>query len=295
MVVGTEDIDSLVEAACHELIVVVSDIGDNVGGDTVCPDEYEILVSAEISCPEPCGTVLLVGMPRFSELFNDLPGLSAVVESAFTEPVVVLDAVLSEVTFKSLDVYRERISDECLSALFFVETRESVAVYVKVILGVFDDISAEVYVLGHLKPLTLSALGINCRTNFFCIAAIFRDDSLSVSGGELHIAERERFSEFLYLIARVIDIEFAFSLVACPVKNACKAVADSAAACISDVHRTCRVSGYELNEYTLSGACFGASVVRAFVGYTFKNVRKPLFTEEEVDESRTGGLTFFKR
>ena len=57
--IGTKDIDTTIEAAV-ELVLVVGDVGREIGVATIGLDEYAVLVVAEVRGSEPYGIVFVV-------------------------------------------------------------------------------------------------------------------------------------------------------------------------------------------------------------------------------------------
>ena len=79
-------------------------------------------------------------------------------------------------------------------------------------------------------------------------------------------------------------------MVACPLEHACETVADSAASCVSYVHRTSRVGRNEFDEDPFALAELGLTVVVLFGENVPYDVREPLSAEEEIDKSRSGNF-----
>ena len=63
VVVGAPDVDEQVEAA-GELVAVVGDVGQQVGGLAVGLDEHAVLVVAEVGAAQPDGAVGVVDHAR---------------------------------------------------------------------------------------------------------------------------------------------------------------------------------------------------------------------------------------
>ena len=70
VVVGTEDVDD--QAAAFVLLVVVGDVGHEVGRLTVALEEHPVLLVAEVGGTQPGGAVLLVDEPGGAEIVDRL-------------------------------------------------------------------------------------------------------------------------------------------------------------------------------------------------------------------------------
>ena len=281
----TKNIDSLVEASCNKLVVVVSDIRYYISIETVASSEYEILVHTVVSSSEPYSAVLFVSLSGSKKLVHDLLCFALFVNGTLTEPIIVYDTVFFKITLQTSDIQRQCVINKSLSAVFVLCFCKRASVEVEVILCVFDDIHTEINILRHFKDFSLAALFIESNAYLLGIAGTFLHYSLTFIGAELHISERERFTEFFDLIAGVVYIELSFSSVSCPAENACETVADSAASCISDMHGTCRICRNKFNENALSAAEICLSVVFLFIKYVLNYIREPFAAEKEVHEA----------
>ena len=122
MVVSSENVNSLVEISGNKLIAVICNIGYYIGRNTVCTDKNEIFIHSEISSPEPYSTVLFVGVACFLEFFDNTHSFAVFVQCTFPEPVIVCDTVFFQVTFKTLNIFRECIINKGFSAFGFFLT-----------------------------------------------------------------------------------------------------------------------------------------------------------------------------
>ena len=222
-------------------------------------------------------------------------------ESAFLEPVVVLYAIFEQIGFKNFFVNRERVLDKRFLAFVLGLFGERFsAEFIVIFFRMLNDINSEINVLGHIERVVLVGflfLGIgNCsRENFTAKRFVIGDfvhQSLSRVRAKLKIAQIQRFTELGNLISRVVHIELAVSLIACFFKQGSQAVADSAAARVSDVHRTCRICRNKFHKNALSVAEIGFSVIRAERNRFADNFIVPTVAEEKVEEPGTRKLDF---
>ena len=189
--IGAENVYSLIEASCNELVIVVSDIGHNISVKAVAPAENEVLVQTVIGSSEPYSAVLFVSLAGFEELVHDHLCFVLCVDRAFSEPVIVYDAVLFEVTLETCDIQRQSVVYKSLAAVLFGNVLKLEDVIVVVICSMFDYVCAEVNVLRHLEVLSLAALSENSGAEGICIVSVLIDELLSLVGAELHVAERQ--------------------------------------------------------------------------------------------------------
>ena len=123
------------------------------------------------------------------------------------------------------------------------------------------------------------------------VVAILGQFGRIVALENLLIAYIEREREFVYLIARVVDIELAADIIAGKVHNGRKAVAQSSAPRVAHVHGACRICGDKLNVDTLALAEIGAAVVLAFCADIHEYLRIKTVGKPEIDKSGSRCLT----
>ena len=107
VVVGTQNVDCLVELPHHQLIIVVCDIRHDIGRDSVGTNQHEILVCAEVGRLEPNCALLLIGVATLGQLFYHPLYLTVLVQGALTEPVIIDNAVFFQITLQTGDVLRQ--------------------------------------------------------------------------------------------------------------------------------------------------------------------------------------------
>ena len=271
MVVCTENIDSLIELSHRKLVVVVCDIGNKVCRDTILAHEDSVLFITEIGSSEPQRAVLFVGVTACLQLFDYLFHRAVIVQSAFSEPGIINNAVLFKVFVKSFDILRERKVNQRLASFLLALFGSDASELVIKALCVCDDIHTQINVIGHRELLAAAVFAVNSLTEILYIG-ILCSDSLSCLAANLHIAQRKRLAELFYLVARIVYIELSLDLVACLLKHRCKTVADSAAPCVAYVHRTCRVCRNELNKHSPALAKVCLSVAFLFIKHGFKHL-----------------------
>ena len=82
------------------------------------------------------------------------------------------------------------------------------------------------------------------------------------------ISDIERKTEFVYLIARVVNIKFAADIIARKIHNGGKAVAERAASCVAHMHRARGIGGNKFDIDFFACTVIRAAVVRAL----FENI-----------------------
>ena len=111
MVVSTQNINRTIKVSGHQLVIVVSDIRHNVSRDTVCTNQYKILICTEFRCLEPNCPILFIGIAPLGQLFYYMLYAAIFVQGAFPEPVVIDNAVLLQIPFQSGNVLRQSIAN----------------------------------------------------------------------------------------------------------------------------------------------------------------------------------------
>ena len=175
------------------------------------------------------------------------------------EPCVIFNSVLCKVVLHRLNILRQSKVNQSLSAFSLIGIEVFIAVYIGKFLCTHLDVLAVVAVLGQFNSV---------------LALVY-----------LLISDVKRQSEFVNLIACVIDVELTADLIACTVKHGGKTVAECAASCVAHVHRTCRVSGNKFNVDPLALAVVGAAVVLALGTDILENIGIVAVAEIEIDKS----------
>lgn len=103
MVIAAPDVDEQVEAAV-ELILVVGDVRRKVGRVAVGADEHFVLFAAELGCLVPDSAVFFVSEAAVAQVIDDSHDFAVLVQVAFEEPAVVMDAVFFHIGLHFRDV-----------------------------------------------------------------------------------------------------------------------------------------------------------------------------------------------
>ena len=260
VVVAAPNVDEQVEAAV-ELILVVGDVRREVSRVAVGADEHLVLFAAEFGRFVPDGAVLLVGQAAVAQIIDDGHDLAALVQVAFEEPAVVMDAVFLHVGLHFRNVARQAEADERGAALLLGNAHQCVAVVRSVFLCEVEDILAVVAVLGQL-------------------GRVFRE--------KLLVADREGEAEFIELVAGVVDVELAPHVVACGVEHGGEAVTERAAARVAHVHRAGRVGGDKFHHDAAFLAEIAAAVIFAGGEHVCQHVAVKRRAQKEVHKAGTG-------
>ena len=267
VMIGSPDVNAGVKTALLEFVAVVGDVGCKIGGIAVGADKHLVLLAAEFGCLVPECAVLLVGQTLPGENVDDLLHFTVVVQRAFKEPCVVGNAVFGNICLHSRNVFRKSIVNQRLAALFLRLVEIAVAVYPGKFLRQIHDVGSVVGILRQLH-------------RFFALE-------------ELLIADVQREGELLYLVARIVYVEFAFDIITRVFENRRQAVAESAAAGVADVHRPCRIGGDEFHQHPLALAEIGLAVIGAVPVNAEQNVAEIAAADKEVDEAGACDLGAF--
>ena len=266
VVVGTQNVDCLVEFPHHQLIIVVCDIRHDIGRDSVGTNQHEILVCAEVGRLEPNCALLLIGVATLGQLFYHPLYLTVLVQGALTEPVIIDNAVFFQITLQTGDVLRQCKRHQRIPSGLRIAVYVLVAVFCDKVLRMLCDVGAMVGILRHLHR----------RVKV------------------LEIAHFQRSGELLDLVAGIIDVELTLYLPASPAENLRQAVAQRTASGIAHVHRAGGVCGNKFHQRTLTGAglCFAVGVL--FCQDGFHNLGKPFRLQEKVQKAGAGDFRTVK-
>ena len=149
VVVSTQNINRTVKVSGHQLVIVVSDIRHNVSRDTVCTNQYKILICTEFRCLEPNCPILFISIAPLGQLFYYMLYAAIFVQGAFPKPVVIDNAILLQIPFQSGNVFRQSIANQCISPLLTVAIYIFVAIQIPKCFCMFDDVHALISIFRH--------------------------------------------------------------------------------------------------------------------------------------------------
>ena len=274
VVVGAPHVDGFVKPAHGQLVIVVGDVGREIGRDAVGAHEDLVLgfllaaVGLFLVDHAVFGRVLgafvqdravlaLIARAGLEQLVHHGLHRAGGVQVAFVEPHVVPDAVLAQVALQPLDVFGQGKGGDVLFELLKIAVHIGVAVFGGKILRVFHNVRALVTFL---------------RQRAGVLALI-----------QLQVADGQALAELFDLVARVVDIELAGHVVPGPVQAGGQAVAQRAAARVAHVHRAGRVGGDELHVVALASTAVGAAVLGLAAGGA-QHAGEPAAAQKQVDE-----------
>ena len=294
VVVGTPDVDGFGKTAGGQLVVVVRDVGGEVGGDAVGADEDLVLgflFGAVLGLLLVDGAVLgcvlgtavhhsavlgLVAGAQLQQLVHHGHHRAGLVQGALVEPDIVIDAVLAEVALEGSNVLGQGVVHEG-------------------VLQGLEGFAGEQLLFAH--PLAGGHIGVavdlgELTGQYLDVAALIAlgGQGIGLLAAELlQIADGKALAELLDLVARVVDVELTGHIVARPVEDGSKAVAQSAAAGVAHVHGAGGVGGNELHVVLGTLAVVGAAVL--LIGTSAQHHAGPEgLGQEQVDEAGAGHL-----
>lgn len=97
---------------------------------------------------------LFVSEAAVAQVIDDGHDFAVLVQVAFEEPAVVMDAVFFHIGLHFRDVLRQAEADECLAALFFGDVHQFIAVLFSVLFGEVKNVFAVVAVLRELRRIS---------------------------------------------------------------------------------------------------------------------------------------------
>ena len=279
VVVGTPDIDDLVEAANGEFIAVIGNVGGEVGVKAVGPAKDIVLqtqlfnglvalsgglqLSGEnFAGLEPQGTVFFVGVAALGELRHRVGHIAALMEAGLEKPLIVLNAVAGQVGLHLGDVVVQTEPGQSIVTGLFVHMEQLVAVGIGVELGQLPDVVAVVAVLGELHRI--------------------------LSLEDLEIPGLQTLGEFFDLIACIVDIELPPDIGAGLLQHRGQGVTQDAAPGVAHVHGAGGIGGDELHHVLLACEHIVFAVVRPLMLDGGHGLAEPALTQGEIQKAGTG-------
>ena len=125
-----------------------------------------------------------------------------------------MNTVFSEIGLKPFYIFRQSEINQCLAALNLAFFNKAVTVNFGKVLCVLNYIPAVIRVLGHFNTVLI----------------------------QLEITQLKRKTEFIDLVSGVVYIKLTLRIISCRFKNRSETVSERAAARVSDVHRSGRIS-----------------------------------------------------
>ncbi len=257
LVVGAEDVDDPIETS-SELVHVVGDVGQPVGGFTRRLDQNPVLVEAEIGAAEPDRALLLVGEPLLAKGREHRVHGAVLVEARLVEVDVEVDAHPPE---RAADLGEERLLGELLEAIDR-RLRPSVPLQIDDPLGNLSDVLAVVPVLGerHRAP------------------------------EKLEVARAGRLGQELHLPACVIEVVLACDLVAGALEQPRDRVAQHRLPPVPDREGAGRVRAHELHLHATTLPRLRVAVRVSPREDLSQRLPPQRVGHEDVDEPRPGDL-----
>ena len=259
MVVGAPDVDDFFEAAA-EFVVVIGDVGGEVSGNAVVPDNDPVLVVAEIGAAQPERTVLVISVALFPQLRAGGGHRIIGEQRTLAEPDVEGHAEGFQVFLQRRQFFLQGDLFEDLAPLGGTDQQIATAGVVDDPLGGVDDI--------------------------FAVVAVFRE--LHSLSQELQIAGFHRSRQIVDLVAGVVDVEFFLDVVAGGAHQVGQGTAEGRAAAVSDMQRAGRVGADELNLDLLPAAGLGVTVSGAGVEDFLQQLMEPVRFQIKIDKTRSG-------
>ena len=265
VMVRAPDVHHEVEAP-FEFVVVVGDVGREIGGVAVAFAQHAVLVVAQLGGLEPVRTVRFVAHAGLGEVGKGFIHLAVRHQRFFREPDVVAHA-------KGLQIFLDTVQDVAHAVVFadlhgfFLGQVEDVGIGGQHVAGDVDDVFAPVVVCGF--------------------GHVFSGQFLeSVPDGR---AEDE------HLSARVIDVVFGLDLVSGHFHDADQRVAQGCASAVADMQRSCGVGGNIFHLHLGAVAQGGRAVVAASLADGGHGLAPERRREGEIQKSRTGDVDLFDK
>ena len=258
--VGAPDVDDLIELALDELVVVIGDIGGEIGGRAVAAHHHVVLVLAQSGGDEPGSVCLLGDISTLLQQRHHLLVLAVIVEALLAEPDVEAHPKQLQVAPDLRHYFFQAQLAQFGYRLFRGEGEKAVFLLGDNLLRQLDHIVAEIAVGGHL--------------GFFA-------QSLLVAGVEGTIESR-------HLAAGVVDIVFLFDVVALRRQDISQRAAQNRPPPVPDVEGA---GGVDADELELDTAALAQ--VEVAVGFARRPdgvhlPGQPVVAQGEVDETGWG-------
>ena len=268
MMIGTPQVDQVVEPTLH-LIVVVGHIGHEVRVLAVFLQQNTVLIIAEIGGTEPGGAILVV---QVTLLVHDLKragdGRRTVfvdlIKAALAKPGIERGTKTGEGFTDKIEHLLVSDFTERLYALLVADALPLVAIAIDDALGDILHIAAAIALLGHLDIVTK----------------------------QLHIANGNRITEDIHLNAMVVDVILFGYLITRMTHNARNGIAKRCPATMTNMHRTRRI-GRHILKVDVTRSTFRQRTlteVETLCTHTSSNGLERGRRQLNVDETRTCDL-----
>ena len=261
LVVRPQHVYDAVEATLHELVVVVGDVGGEVGGRARAPDDDLVLVVPERGRPEPRRAVPLYEVLPVPHHLHYTVVLAAREEAALAEPLVVLDVEGAHVPPDLLDHAAQTDLADLRSGSVGVHSYEPVR-------DLVPDLLCEV---DHVRSLV--AVGRDLRR-------------LAV---ELEVPGQQAAVEVVHLAARVVHIVLALDVVSRRVENVGEGAPHHRAPGVARMNGAGRVQADELDLHPGVRPDVDRAERVAGAAYCVDLRRQPRRIEGKVYEARRRG------
>ena len=232
LVVGAPDVDHAVEAAQHELVEVVGDVGREVGRLAAAAHDHVVLVVAggggEPDRPLFLHDVAAIAQVRHRRLVGRATGrrLAGRQQRGLAEPAVEVHAEQSQVAADLIEHAAQALRAEGIGRCRRIEVQELLAP----IPG--DRLRQVDHVAPHVAPRR----------------------EVGLASEVLPVARHERLAEDAHLRPGVVDVVLALDVVAGGLQHAGQHVAQHRAAAVADLQRAGGVGRDELHLQRLPGA-----------------------------------------
>ena len=255
--VRAEHVDHPVVAAL-ELVAVVGDVRQPVGGLAAALDDHPVLRLAELGGPEPGGALLLVDQAAAAQRLDHLVHPAILVEGVLVEVGVKGDADALE---GGVDVGEDRLLGPLLEHAQ-VGVTEAVAALIDQGPGDIADVVTLVAVLGELER----------------------------QAEQFQVARPGRLAKHAHLPAGVVEVVFALHLVAAGNEQAGDGVAQHRVAAVAHAQGAGGVGADKLDQHPLAGTQLGTAELLVFGPDRGQHRGPDVPGEEQVDEAGPGDL-----
>ncbi len=220
MMICAPDINDPVKTPV-EFILVIGNISCKICGQAVGPEQDFIFFIPEKGRPEPECPILFVNIIAFPQIIYHFFNFALIMQRFFTEPDIIVNTEIVQGFFDIAYLFLQGIFNHSLPTLS--------RTYGKILIFIFPN--------NTLDRIDNILTGI----------AVFRE--LHILPHQLQISGFQRLSEYLNLVAAVINIEFPFYIVASPGQYIGQRIPQCSAAGIAHVQIASGVGAYEFHLY----------------------------------------------
>ena len=284
MMIGAPQVDDPSKATL-KLIAMVSNICGKIGRNAIVTNNNTVLVVALGSGIEPQGTALLVNIATLLQKGYCLANFVGLMQGLFTEPHIEGYTKGFQILLQPGQLFFIGNIQEFSQALFFVQGHKFLAINANDALSSFNNIIAMVAIFreGNAGRHFVQLLDSQVR----------RHAPHFLQLQQLQITGIHRSGQIVHLVASIIDVIFAFHIIAGGTQQIHHGTAHSGTTSVTNMQRTGGISAhiFHLNATQIIGRQI--TIIIAGGQNAGQQISCPILLQIEVDEAGASDFCLF--